>query len=185
MKKVMIDLDDVICSDGFLGLVNKFLNTNYIREEIQGYYIQDLIPNDKMNEWIKYFSDNNTYDYSELLPDAYEVIKKLNLKYDVYIASAYVYRDDNSISGKPLNDKFNYLYKNLPFLKPEKFIFINNKEILHCEIKIDDKLENLKGNAEMKLLFSTFYNNNITDEELKKENTIRVNNWKEIEKILL
>ena len=39
--------------------------------------------------------------------------------------------------------------------------------------------------AEIKLLFTAYHNVNITDEELKAKNLIRVNNWKEIEKILL
>ena len=42
-----------------------------------------------------------------------------------------------------------------------------------------------KGKAEKKLLFSAYHNKNIPDEELKKDGLIRVNNWKEVEKILL
>ena len=42
-----------------------------------------------------------------------------------------------------------------------------------------------EGDAEIKLLFTAYHNVNITDEELKAKNLIRVNNWKEIEKILL
>ena len=33
MKKIMIDMDDVICGGGFLKLVNDFLGTNY-KEEV-------------------------------------------------------------------------------------------------------------------------------------------------------
>ena len=47
MKKIMIDMDDVICDGGFLSLVNQFLNTNYKKEDIKTYYIQDLIPKER------------------------------------------------------------------------------------------------------------------------------------------
>jgi len=83
-----------------------------------------------------------------------------------------------------LKHKFEFLLKNLPFLDPNKFTFQTNKSILNCEIKIDDKMENLK-NAEIKLLYTAYHNENISDDELRKENIIRVNNWKEIRKILL
>lgn len=47
MKKIMIDMDDVICDGGFLSLVNQFLGTNYKKEDIKTYYIQDLIPKER------------------------------------------------------------------------------------------------------------------------------------------
>ena len=37
----------------------------------------------------------------------------------------------------------------------------------------------------MKLLFTAWHNKDLTDDELKKQNIIRVNNWKEIASILL
>lgn len=37
----------------------------------------------------------------------------------------------------------------------------------------------------MKMLFTAYHNKDITDEELKDNEVIRVNGWKEIEKILL
>ena len=47
MKKIMIDMDDVICDGGFLSLVNQFLGTSYQKEDIKTYYIQDLIPKER------------------------------------------------------------------------------------------------------------------------------------------
>lgn len=185
LKKVMIDMDDVICDGGFLEVVNMFLGTSYKIEEIKDYYIQNLIPKEKNKEWIEFFDNNNFYNYAKLLPNAYEVIEKLNEKYEVYIGSAYVFVDEEKISGKLLQNKFEYLYKNLPFIKPEQYIFINNKELLNCEIKIDDKLSNLSGNAEVKLLFSAYHNKNISEEELKNKNVTRVNDWKDIENLLI
>ena len=185
MKKIMIDMDDVICDGGFLSLVNQFLNTNYKKEDIKTYYIQDLIPKERYEEWSEFFNTKNVYDYCELLPNAYEVMEKLSKKYELYIVTAYIFRDNEEYSANNLKNKFIYLYNNLPFIPPQNYIFTSNKEIINCEIKIDDKLSNLEGTAETKLLFDAYHNKNIKDEELKQKGVVRVNGWEDIEKMLL
>jgi len=185
MKKIMIDMDDVICGKGFLRLVNNFLNTDYKEEDIKQYYIQDLIPEERREEYKKYFYDKNLYEYAELLPGVCEVMRKLQEKYELYITTAYIFRDYPETSSNHLKNKFEYLCRELPFVKPENYIFTTNKEIINCEIKIDDRLSNLEGNAEIKLLFSAYHNREITDEELKQKGVIRVDSWYDIEKILL
>ena len=64
MKKLMIDMDDVICDGGFLTLVNQFLNTNYKIEDVKAYYIQDLIPKERMSEWAEYFHKKTDWTYN-------------------------------------------------------------------------------------------------------------------------
>lgn len=183
MKRLMIDVDDVIVDyHGYLGLVNEFLKSNYTINDVKSYYIQDLVPENLREKFTEFFITKNIYDYSKIHSDCVETIKELNEKYDIY--SAYVFRDNISYSADSLKHKFEFLLKNLPFLDPNKFTFQTNKSILNCEIKIDDKMENLK-NAEIKLLYTAYHNENISDDELRKENIIRVNNWKEIRKILL
>ena len=77
------------------------------------------------------------------------------------------------------------VYENLPFINPENYIFTSNKECIKAEIKIDDKISNLEGNSELKLLITAYHNKNISNEELKEKNIIRVNNWNDIAEILL
>lgn len=185
MERIMIDMDDVICDGGFLALVNQFLNANYKKDDIKTYYIQDLIPKERYPEWTEFFNKENVYDYVDFLPDAYEVMKKLSKKYELYICSSYIFRDNEEYSAKNLMNKFEWLYENIPFILPENYIFASNKEIINCQIKIDDKLSNLSGNANKKLLFTAYHNKNITKEELEKNGVKRVNGWKEIENILL
>ena len=120
-----------------------------------------------------------------MVEDAIEVMEKLNKKYDLYIATAYVFRDAPQVSGKTLNDKYNFLCKKFPFIDPHKFIFISNKDLLDADIRIDDSPKKLMGKARLKLLFTAYHNKNMTDEELKENNFIRVNTWKEVENILL
>ena len=70
------------------------------------------------------------------------------------------------------------------FLDPEKIIFTNSKNIFVADVQIDDRLPNLQGPVKLKLLFDSYHNKNISDEELKESNVLRVYNWKEIEHLL-
>lgn len=186
-KKILIDVDEVICDPGFLHLINQFLNTNYQLDDFTEYYIDDYaLKTDEIKEkFYQYYLAHNSYDYATLLPNAFEVIQKLNDRYDLYICSACVMFCLVDESGKFFMDKYNWLIKNFPFLDPNKFILTNTKNLLQADIQIDDRLTNLEGNIGTKLLFSSYHNKNITDEELKEKNVIRVNGWLEIEKLLL
>lgn len=185
MKKIMIDIDDVITNqDGYLYLVNHFLNTNYTINDVEGYFIQDLVPEHLKKDFINYFITQNTYDYCDIQEDCVKVIEALNKKYEVYICSSYVFRDHVLYSADALKYKFEFLVKNFPFLNPNQFMFATNKTLLDCEIKIDDKMDNLE-NAEVKLLYTAYHNKEISDEKLKSNNIVRVNNWKEIKDYLL
>ena len=87
-------------------------------------------------------------------------------------------------------DKYNFLIKNFSFLNPEHFIFTNTKNLFKADIQIDDRLSNFDNEIETKILFPSYHNKNISDNELKQNGVIRAgydwkNGWNEIEKILL
>lgn len=185
MEKLIVDMDDVLCQKGFIRMINDFLDKEYKEEDAKSYYINDLIPKNRLDDWIDFYSKKNVYDYVDIAENSQEIMRELNKKYDLYIATSYVFRDAPKVSGKTLNDKYNFLCKNFPFINPNKFIFITNKELLDADIRIDDSPNKLIGNARLKLLFTAYHNKNMKDEELKENNFIRVDNWKDIKNILL
>ena len=75
--------------------------------------------------------------------------------------------------------------KIFPFIKPNQYVFINNKDLLEADIRIDDSVSKLNGKAELKLLYTVYHNLKISNEELESKGIKRVNNWREIERILL
>ena len=185
MKKLMIDLDDVIfSSECWINIVNEFLNSNYTFEDVEGYYVDDLVPNELKEDFINYLVSKNIYNYGRIYDDAINVIKKLNKKYEIYICTAYVFRDHISYSAESLKIKFNFITKNFPFLNPKNIIFAGDKSIIDCDIKIDDKVSNLVG-AETKILYKAYHNKDMDKDKLKQDGIIMVSNWKEIERILL
>lgn len=184
MKRIMIDMDNVITNPLFLEFINEFLGTNYKLDDLDEYYLQKLITKDSNKFW-DFINNKNLYEGIELFDGCYEVLEKLSKKYDLYIVTAYIWGDSyDEFIVNTLRDKYLFLREKLPFIRPEKYIFTINKNIMNFDVRIDDRLNNLAG-ADVKLLFSAWHNKNYSDTELKENNVIRVNNWKDVEKILL
>ncbi|MBQ9019106.1 MAG: hypothetical protein IJ097_02180 [Bacilli bacterium] len=180
MKTLMIDMDDVITNGNFNKYIEEFMNIKIDMTKITNYeYVQDLVKSKKEEFW-KYVENKDLYKGAPLFKDCYEVLKKLNDKYDLYIVTSYLWTDVIDISGKNLGYKYYYLKEMLPFINPSKYIFTTNKNLLNFDIKIDDKITNLEG-ADIKILFNRWHNIN----KKYDKNIIRVNNWKEIEEVLL
>lgn len=128
--------------------------------------------------------DHNIYEGCLLLPGAAEILEKLNKKYELYIVTKFIWDKNPSMSGTILKDKFAFLQKELPFIHSNQYIFIEDKLMLDFDIRIDDNPKSL-GESKIKLLFNTPENQDVHPEDLLRERVIRVNSWREIDKILV
>ncbi len=186
MKKIMIDLDETICSPSYLKEVNKYLNTEYKYEDIKTYFVEDIIEEDKKQEFLDYFYKNvNVYDEATVLPDAIGVIERLSHFYDIYIVSAFVDKRRIQESSIMAKYKYEWILKNMPFIDPKKIVLTGSKDVIMCDIKIDDKVSNLKGYGETKLLIDQLHNQKYSFEELEKLKIKRVYDWQQVASILL
>lgn len=185
MKILLIDLDDVICDGGFLYLVNQYLNTNYKASDFKTYYIQDTISQDKLDGFYQVLAEKSMYEHTSINPGAIEIIRKLCDIYDVYICSSFIIPNMGRELGNHIKYKYEWLQDNLPFIKPNKILLVDTKHLINADIRVDDRLEKLAGPGSMKILFTTHHNKDITDDELKRHNVIRVNDWYDIGRILL
>lgn len=181
-KRIMVDMDEVITTGGYLKLINMYGNTNYKEEDFKSYYMEEVIDNKK--DFFEWFKNYNVYDYSTLLDNVYEVLEKLSHEYEIFIGTSYILRDIIEDTAFLIPYKYEYLLKNFPFLDPYNIIYLGNKSVLDVDIKIDDRIDNLSG-AKVKLLFTAYHNKDIGDDELKNLGIIRVDSWKDIEKVLL
>lgn len=191
-KKLLLDCDEVICFSGFLEAVNEFLEANYVIDDFSDYYIDEaVIPAEKMDEFNKFINGRNMYENAHILPGAIDAIKLLSEEYDIYILSSCVNPLDVNGSGRMFADKYNFLIQNLPFIKPGNFIFTSAKHLFKADVKIDDRMPNFEGDeVEVKILFPSYHNKDVTDEELRSKGVIRAgydwkNGWNEVLKILL
>lgn len=184
MKTIMIDMDNVITDGVIKNYIEEFYHKKVDLDKIKSFYYVQEATKDNCEEFWEYMRDKNIYQDAPLLKNCFEVLKKLYSKYDLYIVTSYLWRETIDLSGNTLKNKYEYLKEMLPFIDSSKFIFTTNKTIMNFDIRIDDRINNLEG-AEKKLLFSAWHNLDISDDELKKQNIIRVNNWKDIERELL
>lgn len=183
MKTIMVDMDDVLTYGNFSKILEDYLGYKPDYGKIKNYYIQDIL-GDKKDDFFKRFKDIDMYENATLLPDCYEVLKELSEHYKIYICTDYIWREIIKFAENNLKNKYNFLYEKLDFIEPKNYIFTADKSVVHCDIKIDDKVSNIEG-ASTKLLFTAWHNKDLSKEELDHQNIIRVNNWKEIGELLL
>lgn len=186
-RSIMIDMDEVIVIGRFSEFLVEFLGKVDFNQ-LHSQYRQDLIKG-REEEFKQIYQYKNLYkndngDYIEPLPNCVKVIQDLNKKYDVYIVTTYIWKEDVIDASTNLKNKFEYLHYWLPFIDTNNFIFMTDKTKIRYDIGIDDRLSNLE-NCDKKLLFTEFRNKKLTDEELEEKGIIRVNNWLDVKKELL
>lgn len=190
-KTIILDVDEVICFGGFLNAVNDFLGTNYVIDDFTDYYIDEAcIPKDRMAEFNKFIQGRDMYKNALMLPNAIETIKDLNEKYEIFILSSCVNPFDVEGSGRLFQDKYNFLRSILPFLNPKNIILTSAKHMFKADIQIDDLITNFSDDVGMKILFPSYHNKDVNDEDLEKCGAIRAgvdwrDGWNNIRDILL
>lgn len=182
MKTIMVDMDNVITDGIFNDFLEEFLGEKIDINSSKVYYRQELIKG-REDEFKQIYQYRNLYENAPLLDGCYEVLEKLNNKYDIYIVTSYIWEKDIISAEENLKNKFQYLQQKLPFINSSKYIFTQNKKIMNFDIRIDDRLSGLE-NSNIKLLFDSWSNTTITNEELKKNNIIRVKDWYDVENVL-
>ena len=186
LKPILItDLDDVICEDGYIYLLNEFLQTSYTKEDFKNcYYVDSIVEDENLRKsLIKFWATKNVYLYTNLIEGAYESLKNLSDYLDIYICTACYFPEvEAKFSSIIFKQKYDYILKNLDFINPANIIFANNKNIFSgATFQIDDRIENLDNDTQFKILFSAYHNTEIPDEVIKAKSVFRLDNWSEVE----
>lgn len=180
MKKILLDVDDVVCSSGWLELINEYLNTDYKIDDFSNYYLDHEIFNeDELSKFYEFVRDKNQYENVCFLPGAVDAITKLSKYYDIYPCSDCRNFYDLEYSGRIFANKFDMLYKTFPqdVIPSKNYIFTGSKELVNGDIQIDDLVKNLSNkNIERRILFPSYHNKNEDEEMLKKNGIIKAGN---------
>lgn len=182
MKTLMIDMDDVITKGRFDQFLEEFLDQEINENSSRVYFRQDLISGHE-KEFQEKYQYEDLYKDTPLIDGCFEVLEYLNHKFDIYIVTSYIWKDNIINPEENLKNKFKYLQQMLPFISPNKYIFTQNKQIMNFDVRIDDRLIGLE-NADLKLLFNSWSNKYVSDKVLEQKNVKRVFNWYEIKEIL-
>ena len=145
-KTIMIDMDEVIVNGNFSNYLIDFLGKIDFNK-LHSQYRQDVIKG-REEEFKKIYKYKNLYkddngDYIKPLPNCVNVIKELNEKYDIYIVTAYIWKENIIDAATNLKNKFEYLQHWFPFINANNFIFMTNKIKIKYDIGIDDRISNL------------------------------------------
>lgn len=146
--------------------------TTFTDKQLHGKDLKAVIEPEHLSKFFEYINAPGFFRDLEILPNAKEVVKRLNEKYEVFIVSAAMEFPNSLI------DKFNWITENLPFLSWKQFCFCGLKSIVQTDIMIDDRTRNFSHFKGRKILYTCHHN-------ILEKDYERVSNWKEIESKLL
>lgn len=175
MKRILIDMDDVMAETGLkiLKTYNELFATTHTPSDFDDKPFESIFDLHNYSIVRQEILKPGFFLDLEVKKDAQRVIEALNSKFDVYIVSAAT-EFPNS-----LPEKVSWLNEHFPFIGWKKMVFCGYKHMIKADIMIDDHTKNLDYfEGETKLLFNALHNQ-------KVENYTRVMNWEEIAKLLL
>lgn len=181
-KEILIlDFDDTIVEGDFLKIANECFGRNYTKQDLTHYYVEDNYSGvTKAQKKLFYdeLAKRNLYERATMIEGAYTTLYQLAKDYELVIFSACVLKNREQDSGKLFADKYQYILKHFDFIKPNNIILGGNKSILHGKAFMDDRLENLEGcHVKYKLLFSSYHNQNISDNHLLNRGIVRIKDY--------
>lgn len=175
MKRILIDMDDVMAETGLkiLETYNQLFGTKYQRSDFDGKPFTDLFTPENYMMVRKEIGKPGFFRNLEVKENASAVIEQLYSKHDVYIVSAATEFPES------LSEKVHWLNEHFPYVEWQKMVFCGYKHMIKADVMIDDHTKNLDYfEGETKLMFDAMHNQKVTG-------YTRVKKWDEIAKILL
>lgn len=169
---IAIDMDDTIedLLVTWIKWLNKEHNLNASIEDVKSYDMKDLYPELSSDEIYAPLFDDAFWYYVFPKDNASHYIKKLiENGQDVYIVTSSHYAT--------IKNKIEAIIKQyFPFIDWQHIITTCNKQMIKCDIMIDDAPYNLENGEYVRVLFDAPHNQNYAAEENKMK---RVHNWEE------
>lgn len=171
---LFVDMDEVMADTygAHIEIYNQDFQETLSLETCMGKEVWHTVPEDRQTSVRNHARNRGFFRELNPIADSQTVLKKLNEKYEVYIASAAM-QFPNS-----LEEKSDWLDEHFPFIPWQKRVLCGYKHILSGDILIDDRSYNLKNFQGRPLLYTSPHNIHTNGYE-------RVDNWQEVAKKLL
>lgn len=175
MKRIAIDMDDVMAdaTGQFVNYAQQRLEISITPEMIERRYSWVEVFPEKADEIRSWVHEVGYFRTMNVMPDAQEVVAKLMDRYEVFIVSAAT-EFPNS-----LKEKIEWLQEFFPFISWKNIVLCGHKYMIKADYLIDDHEKNLVAFTEGQPILYTAPHN------LDIKGYTRVNNWREVEKLLL
>lgn len=174
---ICIDMDDTIENllEAWLAWLNTKYNYNVKPEQVVVWGMEAHYPELTYAQIFEPLKQKEFWKTVKPKTDAIEYLNKLVLEHqDIYIVTSAKY---NTVYPKVKE----VLLKYFPMIDHHNIITIYNKQMLKCDIMIDDNVNNLIGGDYYKLLFNAPYNQIFPESAWDVK---RVNSWEQIYNII-
>lgn len=170
--RILIDMDDVIADtvSRFLQWYERDFKIHYTQSDLKGTKLHLIVPDEQRSIVRQYPFRKGFFKDLPVIENSIEVIRELNNRFDVYIASAAM-EFPNSLS-----EKYEWLDEHFPFIHWKRRIFCGDKSVLKGDMLIDDHDFNLSVFEGRRIMFTASHNVNETKYE-------RLDNWLDAEKL--
>lgn len=174
MKRICIDMDEVIADAVAEHLLryNRDHNEQLTKADLHGKWLWDLVAPERHPTLEQYLRSEDFFRVLPVMPDAPRVLRALQSRYEVYIATAAM-EVPTSFTAK-----FLWLEEHFPFIPASHIVFCGDKAILQADFLIDDNPRQLRRFSGEGILYTSPHNVNVTGFR-------RVNNWLEVEQLFL
>ena len=171
MKRISVDMDGVIANvySQFITMHAAEFGKMVTAAEINGKAEDAAFENA-----LKYVRTPGFFSTAPVIEGSQEVMRKLNNQYHLFIVSAAMEFPNSLV------EKYGWLNEHFPFIHWKQIVFCGSKEIIKADIMIDDHFKNLNFFTGETILY-TQPHNKLADTLHHK----RVENWQEIEQLLL
>ncbi|GGA70908.1 5'-3'-deoxyribonucleotidase [Edaphobacter acidisoli] len=151
-------------------------NTHYgervTRDDLEGKLLWDVVSSDRHHVIESQMRSEDFFEVLEVMPESQRVMQRLQMNYEVYIATAAMEVPTS------FEQKFRWLGKYFPFIPPSHIVYCGDKGILRADYLIDDNPRQLRRFHGEGILFSSPHN-------LRMKGFRRVKDWLEVEKLFL
>jgi 5'(3')-deoxyribonucleotidase len=151
---------------------NRDHNANVTLEDLQGKVLWDVIASEHHNALAGYIRSDDFFESLAVMPQAQRVMKRLQEKYEVFIATAAMEVPTS------FQQKFVWLEKHFPFIAPSHIVYCGDKGILNADYLIDDNARQFRRFKGEGILFTSPHNIDVKGYR-------RVNDWLDVEKLFL
>lgn len=169
--RILIDMDDVMADaiERFLEWYERDFGIRLTKSDMQGTKLYAIVPEDRRKIVKEYPFQKGFFRDLSVIENSIEVIKELNNRFDVYIASAAMEFPYS------FEEKYEWLDRYFPFIHWKRRIFCGDKGVLKGDVLIDDHDFNLSVFEGRRIMFTAPHNASDTKYE-------RMDNWLEAEK---
>ena len=175
-----VDIDSTVCNTTESVIAQHYADTGekLTLDDIKSYYIENYVSDDYKDDFHLIFYKKEMWKRVKVIPHCVEVIKRMHDRGDsIYFVT--------STEPQNITKKARFLQRTFPFLDIRKrLITTHNKQMIKCDILVDDCIDNVVGADYYSILMDYPWNSTAIFDEAEYDNIYRVFDWLQVEPMI-